>query len=308
MMELNRVAWLVSALLATQALAAPDPRAATRVVNVTADSAPGWTPSVELEKQAAQTASDFLAASDAGDAERSFALLTPVMQRESPLPAFSAELRRFNAEAGAPLERRLTALTWTKDPANAPAPGIYAAFDLISRFANIGRHCGYLVLYEPPGSQDFRVTRIENNYITDANFNAVGGEATWTKLSANCPNFGMTQAAVEPLPETTDAAGDHLTVAATLAAVKAQAGVTLRMQNGWTIVDDKTHATFWSFPPLGNPAYPSAVRRTVVEKDGAVTLKMDVQCEATKTACDNLVRDFQAINARVASGSAAAPR
>src|SRR5205807_4339108 len=61
---------------------------------------------------------------------------------------FSKRIREFNTEAGAAKERRILKITWTKDPANAPAPGVYAAVDLASRFENIDRHCGYIVLYQ----------------------------------------------------------------------------------------------------------------------------------------------------------------
>jgi hypothetical protein len=51
----------------------------------------------------------------------------------------------------------------------------------------------------------------------------------------------------------------------------------------------------WSFAPKSHPAYPSAVKRRVFERDGSVRIEMDVLCEATEQACEQLVQEFQAL-------------
>ena len=87
-------------------------------------------------------------------------------------------------------------ITWTKDPANAPAPGVYAAVDLASRFDNIDRHCGYIVLYQNNASTPFLVVHQEDNYITNAHARQIAMKQSpqavdeiWERLSKNCPNY-----------------------------------------------------------------------------------------------------------------------
>jgi hypothetical protein len=93
-------------------------------------------------------------------------------------------------------ERRIVKLTWTKDPANAPAPGVYAVLDLASRFENIDRHCGYIILYQPDGGAPFLVQRFEQNFITNADAQTIALKQsvqalyqTWLNLSKRCPNY-----------------------------------------------------------------------------------------------------------------------
>lgn len=100
------------------------------------------------------------------------------------------------------------------------------------------------------------------------------------------------------IPEAAKSTIGFRSVAAALAALRAQ-HVMERKQQGWTIFEDPAHRTIWSFAPKANPAYPSAVRREMTEKDGAWYVNMSVQCEASKKACDQLVRDFQQLNQKM---------
>jgi hypothetical protein len=94
----------------------------------------------------------------------------------------------------------------------------------------------------------------------------------------------------------------YATVAEALAALRAKPGNEVGEQDGWTIIQepesDKSIA-LWSFAPAADPAHPAAVKRVVFEKDGSVQIEMKVLCEATKDACDQLVRDFQGLNDRM---------
>jgi hypothetical protein len=89
------------------------------------------------------------------------------------------------------------------------------------------------------------------------------------------------------------------TVEAALTDLHSHADVEFREEHGWTTASDKSHNTVWSFPPVGNPAYPSAVKRMVVQDGKGVSMKMDVLCQASQNACDKLVEDFNALNERV---------
>jgi len=69
---------------------------------------------------------------------------------------------------------------------------------------------------------------------------------------------------------------------------------------GWmTITNPATH-TLWSFAPENTPVYPSAVRRVIVEKDGKVSIAMDVLCQGERKECDGMVQSFQDLNAHIA--------
>jgi hypothetical protein len=54
---------------------------------------------------------------------------------------------------------------WTRDPPSGPFPGIYAAIDIASHYANVDRHCGYVVLYQKTVSDGFEIMRQESNFI-----------------------------------------------------------------------------------------------------------------------------------------------
>jgi hypothetical protein len=59
-----------------------------------------------------------------------------------------------------------------------------------------------------------------------------------------------------------------------------------------TIAEDRSHFTLWSFAPVGDPAYPSAVKRTAMKEGSGISMQI-VQLHS---ACDRLVRDFQELN------------
>lgn len=102
--------------------------------------------------------------------------------------------------------------------------------------------------------------------------------------------------AQEPIPESpTDTIG-YPTVAAALQDLTHRTNFDVSVQGGWTVVQDRANATLWSFAPPNNPAYPAVVRRQLANEGGAVNLHMSVKCEASKAACDQLVRDFQKLN------------
>lgn len=278
-----------------------------RVVNVTSDSEPGWAPSKEDEDRARKTALDYLADLDSGKYTDAYSFLAEIDRRDQPLPDFAKRAGEFNASAGAVVERRIVTVTWTKNPKAAPLPGVYAAIDLVSRFANVDRHCGFLVLFQAKSGGAFQVMREENNYIDNATALGITGKSgaaeldrAWADVSSHCPNY-QTGKPPAPLPEATGHPTGYASVAEALADLHTKASVVFSIESGWTIATDKATNTIWSFPPPGNSAFPAAVKRQFVEQNGAVILNMSVQCEASKSACDDLVRQFQQLNAAVAA-------
>jgi len=104
----------------------------------------------------------------------------------------------------------------------------------------------------------------------------------------------------QPLPEAEHATIGYPSVEAALADLRSRSDVAISDQGGWTIVTETRARVLWSFPAKDHPAYPSAVRREIKPGPGGVYVEMAVQCEASKTACDDLVRSFQALNAKIA--------
>lgn len=89
------------------------------------------------------------------------------------------------------------------------------------------------------------------------------------------------------------------TVAAALEALRSQSGSTVSLQGGWTIISVTAEQTLWSFTPANHPAHPAAVKRKIVERDGAVGVHMTALCQAEKAACDRLIEEFQQLNDRI---------
>lgn len=269
-------------------------------INVTTDSSRGWLPSQAQISGVRKTTEDFLAEKDSGQTVAAYALLADINREHQALADFAAEASKFNQQAGAAIERRVTKITWTRDPADAPAPGVYAALDLTSTFANIHRHCGFLILYQPPDGGTFKVMREESNFLDDPAAKTIEQQHSqaeldkvWAQVSAHCPNYITAPA---PLAEQPRSSIGYPTVEAVLADLRSRPGVVMSTNNGWTIAADSSNQTVWSFPPAGHPAYPSAVKRQVQNRAGGVYVSMNVLCEATKQACDDLVRSFKAMN------------
>ena len=85
-------------------------------------------------------------------------------------------------------------------------------------------------------------------------------------------------------------------VAAALADLRTRPGVEISTVRGWTIIADKAAHTVWSFTPEDHAAHPAVVKRQAIDQPGGSVLRMSVKCGASKAACDDLVREFEALN------------
>jgi len=102
-------------------------------------------------------------------------------------------------------------------------------------------------------------------------------------------------ASAQALPEQSNDVG-YPSPGVALNALRSKPGVIVTENDGWTIIEDKSEKTLWTIAKPGNPAYPSAVKRFIANKGGAMQLEMKVLCGASKQACDDMVRQFQALN------------
>lgn len=104
------------------------------------------------------------------------------------------------------------------------------------------------------------------------------------------------QANPPPLIESPHSTVGYDSVSDALEALRAKPGVVLSTENGWLIATDEASLAVWSFAPEGYPAYPAVVKRQAVPQGTGSILKMSVLCEASKEACDDLVRTFARMN------------
>lgn len=98
-------------------------------------------------------------------------------------------------------------------------------------------------------------------------------------------------------PDAADTGIGYVSPEAALEALRSRPDVTLKEQNDWFVLTDAAANTVWSIATSRHPAHPTAVKRTFVQKDGAVFVKMDVQCGASRAVCDQVVEQFQSLNA-----------
>jgi hypothetical protein len=94
-------------------------------------------------------------------------------------------------------------------------------------------------------------------------------------------------------------APEYRTAAAALEALRATGGVKISTESGWTVIEDQSTLSVWSFTPSGHPAFPAAVHRQVIQEGNNLFVKMNGLCEAPKSACDTMVAEFQKLNGQV---------
>ena len=131
----------------------------------------------------------------------------------------------------------------------------------------------------------------------------------WIRLVKSCCALNTLLAGVPasanppPLPEVAHSTIEYPSVEAALKALRTKPGVQIRDQSGWTLITDTEdgNPVLWSFAPKSDPwAYPSVVKRSIVNTGQGASIDMQVHCEAEKAPCDNLVRQFQALNEQLA--------
>jgi len=122
-----------------------------------------WQPNAAQREQVLRDVSAYLAAKDAGRFSDAYTQFTPTQKAAVPFARWEADMRTVYGQAGTPQGRTLKKVTWYKNPANAP-PGVYAAVDFSSQFAELSLHCGFVAMHlQMDGS--FGVAREEENSI-----------------------------------------------------------------------------------------------------------------------------------------------
>lgn len=112
------------------------------------------------------------------------------------------------------------------------------------------------------------------------------------RLSSTLPESGR-------LPEIGYSPIGYETVAQALESLKKKPDTKFRQKQGWIIISEEGDNALWSFTPENHPAYPAVAKRTVVLDEDGISIVLDVLCEAEKTPCDQLVRDFDELTDKI---------
>jgi hypothetical protein len=122
-----------------------------------------WQPTAEQRERVLRDVLAYLAAKDARRFADAYAMFTPMQKAAVPFSRWEADMQTVYGQAGTPEGRTLKKVTWYKNPANAP-PGIYAAVDFSSQFAELSLHCGFVAMQQQMNGS-FGVAREEENSI-----------------------------------------------------------------------------------------------------------------------------------------------
>ncbi len=216
-----------------------------------------------------------------------------------PLEEYSRQERSARQEWGSTVSREITKVTWTKDATTSPQPGTYVALDMTARFANVDRHCGYMILYQAPDADGFVIVRTENTVLDNRAASSIAEENSklqmelvWRIVARNCPNYVAPE-----LPGSLSEGIEYASVGEARAALERKDGIQSKQENGWTIMADRANFAVWSFAPPGNPTYPSVIKRWVkpVGPDSS-EMAMGLLCEVEKPICDSLFEEMALIN------------
>ena len=62
--------------------------------------------------------------------------------------------------------------------------------------------------------------------------------------------------------------------------------VSFRNEGGWIVAYDSDALVSWLLTPKGHPAYPSIVKRHIVNGAGGSEMSSDIRCFASQATCD----------------------
>jgi hypothetical protein len=96
--------------------------------------------------------------------------------------------------------------------------------------------------------------------------------------------------AAEPVPSGKSDI-EYSTLEEALNALRAKAGVTFKNQDGWLVANDSDAIVVWLFTPAGHRAYPSMIKRHVVNGPDGAYMDTAIRCLASKSVCDRYFGD-----------------
>jgi hypothetical protein len=247
------------------------------------------------------------------DAAKAFEMFTAEMKSMLDFKKWKKERRNFQKESGQLIDRDIWKITVYVDPPHAPQPGIYVAADYEASYKNMPVACGFIIWLEQQDGK-YRVTREESGHLSTETVSRLSeAQLQQAKSQIGCRRSrevaAETQetAAGERAPDPSDSDSQSIgypTVQAALEALRKDPDAKISEQAGWTIVQQTAGKNFvlWSFTPSSYPAYPAAIKRVIIEKEGGMHLEMQALCQASKEACDRLIEEFKALNNEMIKG------
>lgn len=256
---------------------------------------PNWQPDAGDYQAVIDTVTKYFNAKDSGDVAASYALLDGGMGLS--LKEWKSTSDDFTTHTGAATSHKVVKLTWYKDPQNAPEPGVYAAADFVDHYEK-ATDCGYLAMHQKPDGS-FLVIHEQDGFLPNQS------NMTPAQLADLKTKIGCVGDEPAPLPEAKGDAVGYPDVATALQALQSRKDAQITTQpDGWVVVYIPTEFTIWTFTPKTNPAYPAAVKRIITKQADGMYINMSVLCEASKEACDELVRQFSQLNEKIKSSLA----
>ena len=168
--------------------------AAKNEINLGPQSRPGWKPTTEQRQRALKTLQAFLDALESGRHADAYGMLVESFRRQQTLAQFSTETEQFKALAGSAKSWRIVKITWTRDPAQSPQPGTYAALDFSAKFANVDRSCGYFILSRRLGATSPLCAARTTTWTiqTPVKLKRNTARRAWKKCGRRCPRIAPT--------------------------------------------------------------------------------------------------------------------
>jgi len=96
--------------------------------------------------------------------------------------------------------------------------------------------------------------------------------------------------AAEPVPAS-ESGIEYSTLAEALTALRAKSGVTFTNQKGWLVANDSVAIVVWLFTEPGHPAYPTMIKRQVVNGPDGAYMDTAILCLASQAVCDKYFGD-----------------
>lgn len=127
----------------------------------TGTAAPTATP--EQVRRVEQQTRLYFDAKDQGRYTSAYDLMAASFKQSITFATWRGRAQAFNTKAGAVAQRTIARITWYRNPPQV-APGLYAAVDFTSKFAEVDIHCGFLAWHEQADGK-FLLVREEENYL-----------------------------------------------------------------------------------------------------------------------------------------------
>jgi hypothetical protein len=90
---------------------------------------------------------------------------------------------------------------------------------------------------------------------------------------------------------------EYPSVAAALTGIKARWDLErFSRDDGWLGFSDSRNKVIWTFAPVGHPAYPAVIKRAMIQDGNGVKVRTTAKCEGPKTACEQLLAEFKALD------------